>query len=80
MPMLVHPAGQFTEQSKLEFARPYLLDEVARAFPKLRIVLSQMGQPWLEKTISLLRKHPNVFADVSGLIKAPGPFAVPSRR
>jgi uncharacterized protein len=71
MPMLVHPAGQFTELSKLEFARPYLLDEVARSFPKLRIVLSQMGQPWLEETICLLRKHPNVFADVSGLISRP---------
>ena len=26
MPILFHPSGQFTEQSKLEFGRPYLLD------------------------------------------------------
>jgi predicted TIM-barrel fold metal-dependent hydrolase len=71
MPILVHPVGQYTEQSKLEFARPYLFDEVARSFPKLRIVLSQLGQPWMEETICLLGKHSNVFADISGLLSRP---------
>jgi predicted TIM-barrel fold metal-dependent hydrolase len=71
MPVLVHPVGQFTEQSKLEFGRPYLLDEVARTFPKLRIVIAQMGQPWVDETICLLGKHANVFADVSGLLGRP---------
>lgn len=71
MPILFHPVGQFTEQSKLEFARPYLLDEVARSFPKLRIVVAQLGQPWVDETICLLGKHPNVFADVSGLLGRP---------
>ncbi|HEX4054586.1 MAG TPA: amidohydrolase family protein [Tepidisphaeraceae bacterium] len=71
MPILLHPVGQFTEQSKLEFARPYLLDEVARTFPKLRIIIAQLGQPWLEETICLLGKHPNVYADVSGLLSRP---------
>jgi len=71
MPILIHPVGQFTEQSKLEFARPALLDEVARTFSGLRIVIAQLGQPWLEETICLLGKHPNVFADVSGLLSRP---------
>jgi uncharacterized protein len=71
MPVLVHPGGQFTEQSKLEFGRPFLIDEVARTFPKLRIVIAQLGQPWVDETIILLGKHPNVFADVSGLLRRP---------
>jgi predicted TIM-barrel fold metal-dependent hydrolase len=71
MPILVHPFGQFTEQSKLEFARPYLLDEVARTFPRLRLVIAQLGQPWIDETIVLLGKHSNVFADVSGLLGRP---------
>jgi uncharacterized protein len=71
MPVLFHPAGQFTEASKLEFARPYLLDEVARAFPKLRIIVAQMGHPWIDETIILLGKHGSVFADVSGLLSRP---------
>jgi predicted TIM-barrel fold metal-dependent hydrolase len=68
MPVLIHPVGQFTEQSKLEFARPYLLDEIARVFPRLPIIVAQMGQPWVDETIVLLGKHHNVFADVSGLL------------
>jgi predicted TIM-barrel fold metal-dependent hydrolase len=71
MPILFHPVGQFVEQSKLEFARPYLLDEIARTFPQLRLVIAQMGQPWVEETICLLGKHQNVFADVSGLLSRP---------
>ena len=68
MPILFHPSGQFSEKSKLEFGRPYLLDEVARTFPNLRIVIAQLGQPWIDETICMLGKHPNVFADVSGLL------------
>jgi uncharacterized protein len=68
MPVLMHPGGQFTEQSKLEYSRPYLLDEIARTFPKLRIVIAQMGHPWVDETICLLGKHQHVFADVSGML------------
>lgn len=71
MPVLFHPPGQFTEGGKLEYARPYLLDEVARTFPGLRIIIAQMGQPWIDETIVLLGKHPNVYADVSGLLARP---------
>jgi len=71
MPVLVHPHGPMTEQSKLEFSRPYLFDDVARSFPNLRVVIAQLGQPWVDETIVMLGKHPNVFADVSGLLKRP---------
>jgi predicted TIM-barrel fold metal-dependent hydrolase len=71
MPMLIHPGSQFTEHSKLEFGRPHLLDEVARSFPQLRIVIAQLGQPWVDETILMLGKHANVFADVSGLLRRP---------
>jgi predicted TIM-barrel fold metal-dependent hydrolase len=71
MPILIHPSGQFTEESKLEYGRPYLLDEVARTFPGLRLVIAQLGQPWVDETICMLAKHPNVYADVSGLLSRP---------
>lgn len=68
MPVLFHSGGSFTEQTKLEYGRPYLLDEVARSFPKLRIVIGQMGHPWTDETICLLGKHSNVFSDISGML------------
>jgi predicted TIM-barrel fold metal-dependent hydrolase len=71
MPILIHPHGPMTEQSKLEYSRPYLFDDVARTFPNARIVIAQLGQPWVDETIVMLGKHPNVFADVSGLLRRP---------
>ena len=54
MPVLIHPSGQFTDQSKLEYGRPYLFDEVARTFPNLRMIIAQLGQPWIEETVCML--------------------------
>lgn len=57
--------------AKLEFARPMLLDEVAREFPDLRLVVSHFGFPWVQEAVVLLGKHANVFADVAGLLPHP---------
>lgn len=57
--------------SKLEYSRPILLDEVAREFPELRIVIAGMGYPWTDETIVLLAKHAHVYADVAGLLRHP---------
>src|SRR5690606_24956855 len=71
MPVLIHFGGGFTQHSKMEYARPYLFDEVARVFPKLRLVIAQLGQPWVDETICLLGKHEHVYADVSGMLGRP---------
>jgi uncharacterized protein len=71
MPVLMHPGSPFTLQSKMEYGRPVFLDEVARAFPKLRLIIAQLGHPWIDETICLLGKHANIFADVSGLLPRP---------
>jgi uncharacterized protein len=67
LPVLVeqnhrHPAA------RLEYASPILLDEVAREFPQLRIVIARLGHPWVAQTVVLLGKHANVYADVAGLL------------
>ncbi|MFH1369960.1 MAG: amidohydrolase family protein [Planctomycetota bacterium] len=49
----------------LEYARPFLLDEIARTFPALKIIIGNMGRPFTEQTLCLLEKHPNVFGDLS---------------
>ena len=67
MPVFVHQGIHVGAAVKLDFARPVLLDEVARELPQLKIVIAQMGYPWVEECVCLLGKHPNVFADVSAL-------------
>jgi hypothetical protein len=68
MPIIFHHALHASPTSKMEFGRPYLLDEVAREFPDLKIVISHLGYPWTEETVAMLGKHGNVFADISGLL------------
>ena len=64
LPVFFHntPVGQ---GGILEYARPFLLDEVARAFPELKIIVGNMGFPFYDQTLCLLAKHKNVFADLS---------------
>lgn len=55
----------------MQFARPALLDEVAQAFPNLRIMISRLGHPWIDETVVLLGKHANVYANIAGLLPQP---------
>ena len=49
----------------LDYAQPYLLDEIARTFPALEIIIGTMGVPFVEQTLSMLAKHENVYADLT---------------
>lgn len=49
----------------LEYAQPYLLDEVAREFPALKMVIGNMGMPFIEQTLSMVSRHKNVYADLT---------------
>ena len=70
-PVFFHQGTHFRSQGSMEHARPFLLDEIAREFPALTIVISSLGHPWIEEGIALLGKHPRVFADLAGLIRRP---------
>ena len=67
-PVFVHQGIHFSSASKMQFARPSLLDEVARDLPNLKIVIAHLGYPWIDECIVLLGKHPNVFADISSIL------------
>jgi predicted TIM-barrel fold metal-dependent hydrolase len=49
----------------LEYAQPYLLDEVAREFPSLKMIIGNMGMPFIEQTLSMVSRHKNVYADLT---------------
>lgn len=51
--------------SVLDYAQPFLLDEIARKFPNLKIVIGNMGLPFVNQTIAMLAKHDNVYADLT---------------
>ena len=71
LPVLVHQGTHYTRDSKMEYARPYLFDEIARTFPRLRLVIAHCGHPWVEETLTLVGKHEHVFTEVSNVLTRP---------
>ena len=69
VPVMFHCGGAYT--GSLEFADPCLLDKVAMAFPDLKLIVAHFGQPYMEQTAILMRKNPNVFADLSARYHRP---------
>ena len=71
LPVMIHTAMQLANLTRMEFAQPYLLDEVARTFPELRIVLARVGHPWVQQTLVLIGKHQHVYAELSDVVSRP---------
>lgn len=71
LPIVFYPGTHLSPKTKMEYARPHLLDEVARSFPNLKIVVSHMGYPWVDEMLVLLGKHQNVYSDIAALLRRP---------
>ncbi len=71
LPVYIEAGSRLARAAKMEFGQPFLLDEIARAFPDLKLVVGGFGDPWPYQTVALLAKHPTVFTDVSGLVRRP---------
>ena len=71
VPLMIHYPERWLTSAHLEQARPALLDEVARTFSKLRIVISSLGWPYVDEALLLLAKHANVYADLSIVVDQP---------
>jgi len=46
--------------------RPAAIDRIARAFPRLKILMAHFGNPWYEEAWSVIHSFKNVYADISG--------------
>jgi hypothetical protein len=67
LPVLWHMGATPSAPGDLSVTQPLLIDAVAQRFPRLVQIIAHMGHPWFEDTVIVLRKNPNVFADISGV-------------
>jgi hypothetical protein len=67
LPIMTHVGAQPEPRAPLKYSHPLLYDDLAISFPDLKIIIAHMGHPWQRDCALVLRKHPNVFADVSGV-------------
>lgn len=67
LPVILHMGTTFVEQAPLDCSLPRHIDAVAIRHPHCRIVIGHLGHPYEAETIAVIRKHPNVYADISAL-------------
>lgn len=68
IPIMFHTGTSVFPGARNRYGDPIFIDDVAVDFPKLKIILAHGGRPlWMETSFFLLRRHPNVFLDISGI-------------
>ena len=68
LPVLFHTGDTAFSTGDLSRSHPLTLDGLANKREGLTIILCHFGNPWFEDVAELIYKHPNVYADISGLI------------
>jgi len=74
LPVLFHQGTTFSRNAALKHANPVLLEDIAYKHPELRMIVAHLGHPWCGETVSLIRKQPHVYADISALYYRPYQF------
>ncbi|MEW5979007.1 MAG: amidohydrolase family protein [Acidobacteriota bacterium] len=67
LPVLLHMGTTFIDSAPLDCTWPWLIDEVARRFRDVKIVMAHLAHPYEGECVATIRKHPNVYADCSAL-------------
>ena len=68
LPVMVHTGTSIFPDARNKYGDPMPLDDVAVDFPRLTIIVAHGGRPlWMESCFFLLRRHPNVHMDISGI-------------
>src|SRR5689334_22606414 len=68
IPVMFHTGTSIFPGARNRYGDPMFLDDVAVDFPKMKIIMAHGGRPlWMKTAFFLLRRHPNVFMDISGV-------------
>lgn len=74
IPITLHMGTTYARQAPIDLGRPLHVEPVALQYPDLKICMAHMGHPWFEECIVVVRKQPNVFAEISALFYRPWQF------
>ena len=68
IPVMFHTGTSVFPGARNKYGDPIYVDDVAVDFPKLKVILAHGGRPlWMDTAFFLLRRHPNVYLDISGI-------------
>ncbi|MEM2924154.1 MAG: amidohydrolase family protein, partial [Methanocellales archaeon] len=68
IPVVFHTGSSIFKGSRLKYANPIYLDDVAVDFPELVIIQAHGGRGiWYDTAYFLAKLHPNIYLDITGL-------------
>jgi len=68
LPILIHTGTSTFKNTRLKYANPIDVDDVAVDFPELTILMAHAGRmAWYGEAMTLARLHRNVYIELSGL-------------
>ena len=67
LPIMWHQGTTFPTAAKLKWGLPLQLEDLAMDFPDLKMIVAHLGHPWETDLIVLIRKCPNMYADISAV-------------
>ena len=68
LPVMIHTGTSIFPGARNTYAQPILADDVGVDFPNLVVILAHGGRPlWMEEAFFLVRRHKNMYMDVSGI-------------
>ena len=67
LPVLLHTGTTFVAQAPIDCTLPRHLDPVATRFPDVKIIMAHIAHPYEGECVAVIRKHPNLYADISAL-------------
>jgi predicted TIM-barrel fold metal-dependent hydrolase len=68
LPVMIHTGTSIFPGARSKYGNPLELDDVAIDFPDLIILMAHGGRPlWMEEAFFVLRRHRNVYLELSGI-------------
>lgn len=63
--VMVHMGTSSAKDTVFDYGRPGALDEVARRFPDLPLLICHVGSPWVDECLAVVARHDNTYVDIS---------------
>lgn len=74
LPVILHTGATFPHLTLNKYDNPCALEEIALRFPNVVIVVAHLGYPKEKEYMHVIRKHPNLYTDISSLVGRPWEF------
>ncbi|WP_026951295.1 amidohydrolase family protein [Algoriphagus mannitolivorans] len=68
VPVMFHSGDTYAPTGRVKYSHPLQIDDLAVDYPKLKIVICHLGNPWIKDCMEVVYKNQYVYSDISGLV------------